>query len=114
MGDNQTHRLGRCDVCGHGNDIGPESSLRVLEIPHHAIDDIRKIDEDLADEIEQNDGRIKRHGSCEHPIDDLLPDPGDPVPAEDVDTSITTSCSVCQMVVRSDRDRCGRCGAELD
>lgn len=113
MSDIEPNKLGRCDVCGETNEIGQDSSLRVLEIPYHAINDIRKIDKDLADEIERRDGRIKRHGDCTHPIDELLPSPGDPVPAEEADLSVTTACSVCRMPNRSDRDECGRCGASL-
>lgn len=110
----------RCDACGerlHDPDEEAPPDIRVLEVPSHAIDDFRKVDEDIADELLQNDGRLAYHADCTHPIHQYLPDTSEAVRVSDpeVDNPADTlvACPVCQIPVSKSVGECGRCGKTI-
>lgn len=111
-----THR--RCDVCGEPLNSDSEAEIRVLEIPFHAIEDIRKVDESIADQLFQNNGRLSYHSDCRHPIHQYLPGDAEQllvsgqnlVKAE----NNLVKCPVCDIPVLKSIGECGRCGKQLE
>lgn len=108
----------KCDVCGLSLDDGRGADIRVLEVPYHAIEDIRKVDEEIADELLENDGRLAYHSDCEHPIHQYLPGTSSEMVllsgAENDPTDNLVTCPVCSIPVLQSVGRCGRCGKEID
>lgn len=108
-----------CDACGDLFILERED-FRILEVPAHAIDDIRSIDPDIADELLANDGRLAYHAECEHPIHQYLPERSEPVCVADLEgerespANVVTACPVCNIPVSRLSERCGRCGARVD
>lgn len=110
----------RCDACDrrlHDPEDEVSPDVRVLEVPCHAIDDIRTVDEDIADELLRNDGRLAYHADCTHPIHQYLPEPAERVRVSDpgVDNPADTlvPCPVCQIPVSKFVEECGRCGTTI-
>lgn len=110
--------LKTCDVCGKPLKVPSDGEIRILEVPFHALDDIRKIDEDIADELLQKDGRLAYHSDCTHPLHHYLPARSEPVrvsnsgtenPAENL-----VKCPVCRIPVSKSVGECGRCGHVFD
>lgn len=110
------HRL--CDVCGEPLNRESDYDIRVLEIPYHAIEDIRKVDESIADELLQNNGRLTYHSGCRHPIHQYLPEDAEQLLVSGQDAvgadDNLAKCPVCDMPVLKSIGECGRCGKQLE
>lgn len=106
----------KCDVCGTplGSDAG--TRIRVLELSYQTISDLRKVDDELADELLEKDGRLTYHGDCQHRIHEYLPEKSQPIPAAGgVNTNTNgddglVDCPVCRIPVLRSAGECGRCG----
>lgn len=110
--------LKKCDACGKPLKASSDGDIRVLEVPCHALGDIRKVDEDIADELLQNDGRLAYHSDCTHPLHQYLPDRSDPVrvsnPGTENPAEQLVKCPVCRIPASKSVSECGRCGHVFD